>query len=141
MRSLLVLALGFLALEAGSSEVYRCSTASGVEYQALPCDAGASERAVRIQEFPPANTAERDRLLQREAALDARLLKRAEIDAAERMAREARWAQEAQLAAERERAQAPESGYYYPVYPVYYGRPFRARPVSRPGMQPQPLRY
>ena len=53
--------------------------------------------------FPDANALERERLFQREAALDARLLKRAEIDAAERIAREDRLAREREAQAERDR--------------------------------------
>ena len=53
-------------------------------------------------QFPDVNRVERERLLAREAALDARLLKRAEVDAAERIARDDRIARERELAALRE---------------------------------------
>ena len=70
--------------------------------------ASAQVRAMDIPlVFPEVNRAERERLLQREAALDARLLKRAEIEAAERVAREDRAARE--LSLERERAREREA--------------------------------
>ena len=125
--------LAAVAFDAAAGEIFRCVTPKGVSYQELPCDAGSAERSVRMGEFPPANVAERDRLLQREAELDARMLKRAEIDAAERIAREARWAREAELEAERQRAKAAESQFFYPAYPVYGGLPARPRPYYRPG--------
>ena len=65
---------------------------------------------------------ERDRLLQREAALDARILKRAELDSAERIARDDRISREATLQAmmERDRAEAA------PMFVV--ARPLRHAP-------------
>jgi hypothetical protein len=118
-----------------AAAVYRCTDSGGaVTYQELPCSAGAAERTWEVS-FPPANTTERERLLQREAALDARMLKRAELDTAERIAREARYAQEAALEAERERAKATESPYFYPVYarPVRYAVPRSPQhPIARP---------
>jgi len=122
--------------------MFRCVAPGGaVSYQELPCSPTASEQSVDVPAFPAANQVERDRLLQREAALDARMVKRAEIDASERIAKEARWAREAELEAERERRGA-EAQSFYPVFPVYGGRPpVRPRPVYRPGTQPQPLRY
>ena len=132
MRLVFILAIGLVAaLDAGAASIYRCATPQGIAYQELPCDAGAAERAIPAADFPPVNANERNRLLDREAALDARMLKRAEIDAAERIAREARWAREAELEAERERAKAAASQ-YYPMYPVY-GRPVHPRPVYRSG--------
>ena len=125
-------------LESEAASVYRCASPGGVVYQELPCEAGASERAMKA-DFPPANSAERDRILQREAALDARMLKRAEIEATERVAREARWAREAELEAERQRAKA--EAYVYPVYPVYFGGPVRPRPTPHPNFRAQPPRW
>jgi hypothetical protein len=143
MLKMCVLALGF---DASAAEIYRCTTPSGaVAFQETPCEAGASESPVRVREFPPVNTAERDRLLQREAALDARMVKRAEIDAAERMAKEARWAREAELESERQRAKAAEGSAYYPIYGTYpvYGnaRPIRPRPLHPSAISPSPFRW
>jgi hypothetical protein len=139
MRLVFVIAIGFAtALDASAASIYRCATATGIAYQEFPCDAGARESALPAADFPPVNATERTRLLDREAALDARMLKRAEIDASERIAREARWAREAELEAERERARAA-AAQYYPIYPIY-GRPAYARPVYRPG-QSALIRY
>jgi hypothetical protein len=132
MRLVFLIVIGFAtALDAGAAGIYRCATGTGIAYQELPCDAGAAEKSLPAPDFPPVNATERSRLLDREAALDARMLKRAEIDASERIARETRWAREAELEAERERAKAAASQ-YYPMYPVY-GRPVYARPISRSG--------
>jgi hypothetical protein len=126
------------ALPTEAAQVFRCTAPGGaVTFQETPCDANAHERALDVPQYPAVNSAERERLLQREAALDARLLKRAEIEAAERVAKEARWAREAELETERQRAKA-ETQYAYPVYPVY-GRPFRPRPTHHPGQSA--LRY
>jgi uncharacterized protein DUF4124 len=63
-----------LALDAGASPIYRCSDAQGVGYQQLPCAPGAVGDALAIAEsYPQPDTAARERLLQREAALDRRL--------------------------------------------------------------------
>ena len=57
------------------AEVFRCTSAAGaVTYQEIPCAAGESLGIVDVPEsYPAANVAERDRLFQREAALDQRL--------------------------------------------------------------------
>ena len=136
MRRASLLAILAVALPSAAAPVYRCSGPGGeIAYQDQPCANARDERAVELPAFPPANVAERDRLLQREAALDARLLKRAEIESAERIAREARWAREAELQAERERTKAAEAAYYYPVY----APAVRPRPHYRPGQSA--LRY
>jgi hypothetical protein len=83
------------------------------------------------------NMLERDRLLAREAALDARLVRRAEIDAQERIAREARWARQAEMEAERERARTTEAGYLYPAYPVAYPRVTHHRSRSASSLNDQ----
>ncbi len=100
LAALVLVSLAFCA----HAEVYRCKSAGGaVTYQEIPCPASAEGARMHIPDaFPEVNRAERDRLLLREAALDARLLKRAEIDAAERIARDDRIARERELAALRE---------------------------------------
>jgi len=117
--------------------VYRCASGGSVSFQQVPCATPAEERAYDLPSYPPANQLERDRLLAREAALDARLLKRAEIDAQERMAREARWARQAEAEAERERARTSDAGYFYPAYPVYSPRVTHHRNRSAPSMNDQ----
>ena len=113
------------SLGADAARVFRCTSAGGsVTFQEQPCNAAAEERVQDIPEYPPANAAERDRLLQREAALDARLLKRAQIDSNERIAREARRS----LELEAERARAAEPIYVGPVYGAGYLPAYRPRP-------------
>ena len=102
--------LALAGTSATASEIHRCTSSRGeVTYQQVPCASGTESRAMELV-FPEVNREARDRLLQREAALDARLLKRAEIDAAERIAREERLGREriaqAIVEAERIRAQA-----------------------------------
>jgi hypothetical protein len=122
---------------AGATEVFRCAQAGGtVAYQELPCAEGAVETSLQVPAFPPVNTVERDRLMQRDAALDARQLKRAEIDAAERIARDARSQREAELEAERARIVDAAPYYYTPVY----ARPYRSYPPRSSVLpRPQPL--
>jgi hypothetical protein len=114
-----------LAASTASAQIYRCTSAGGgVTYQERPCEGGEAAQPVNIPAaFPAVNSVERERLLQREAALDARLLERARIEAAERIAREARSTREAELAAERERARARQPEVLV-VYPSSY-RPHR----------------
>ena len=118
------IAAGALVIAASSlsqaAQIYRCVDAHGaVTYQETACVLASDERAWQTPEYPPVNTAERDRLLQREAALDARLMKRAELETAERIARDERRARELELAAQREQA-APA--------PPLYVIPARLRP-------------
>jgi Domain of unknown function (DUF4124) len=117
-RSMLGAALLLLAANANAStEIFRCTAPDGsVTYQQVPCPTAASGGAVDIpSSFPEANALERERLFQREAALDARLLKRAEIDAAERIAREDRLAREREAQAERDRVQNAQNAPAYVV--------------------------
>ena len=110
-----------------AARLFRCTSAGGaVTFQEQPCGAASDERVQDLPEYPPANLAERDRLLQREAALDARLLKRAEIDSNERIARDARRSRELEL--EAERARSAEPMYVGPVYGVGYMPAYRPRP-------------
>lgn len=131
LRALPLALLLVAACDAAASPIYRCASASGVTYQERPCAGASRETAWKDFDFPPVNVAERERLLQREAALDARALKRAEIEAAERIARDTRRARELELAAEQERARTatPEIPYAIPVFI----RPHRAwAPRPRP---------
>ena len=102
-RFLAALAFVSLAVPA-QAEIFRCASDGGaITYQEIPCPASARAATIDIPSaFPEVNRIERDRLLAREAALDARLLKRAEIDAAERIARDDRVAREREMAALRE---------------------------------------
>ena len=134
MKGALALLLG-LPLSLHAAQIYRCSGAGGVAYQETPCEAASTQQAWAVPEFPAVNTAERERILQREAALEARLLKRAEIEAAERIARDQRRAREVELEAERERAsQAAEPVFVVPVF----ARPHRVLRPHRYGA-PKPI--
>jgi hypothetical protein len=116
----------FPALPTGA-EIYRCVKPGGsVTYQELPCESGAQGGAVDIPSRFPDHIEPRERLAAREAAADARLLKRLEIEAAERIARDARISRENELAAERERALAAQ-----PQTPIYVLLPVPRRPVPR----------
>ena len=119
------------------SQVYRCVSAGSVSFQQVPCATLSEERAYDLPSYPPANMLERDRLLAREAALDARLLRRAEIDAQERIAREARWARQAEAEADRERARTADAGYFYPAYPVLPPRVVHHRNRPAPSLNDQ----
>ena len=129
------LAFAFLACIAGaaSAEIYRCQSRQGVTYQQTPCPDEAIAERVAIPTTYPDYLAERDRLAAREAAMDARLLRRLEIESAERIARDDRIAREkeAQAALAIAQAQAQAS----PVYIV--GRPLR--PMRHPPQRPFPL--
>ena len=133
-RSLAALALVSLACGAHAG-IYRCTCGGAVTYQEIPCPASATATTMDIPtQFPEVNRAERERILAREAALDARLLKRAEIDAAERIARDDRTARERELAAlraELARREAEDAGGFIVVSPLRAPR-IHHRPDRRP---------
>jgi hypothetical protein len=121
-----------LAASAGGAgaEIYRCSASGSVTYQEIPCPPSADAATMPIgADFPAVNLMERDRLLQREAALDARILKRAEIDASERVARDDRIARELTLQAMLERERAEAAPMFVVARPLRYN-PRRAWPLS-----------
>src|SRR5713226_8498839 len=92
-RGAMLMAGLLLATDAlASSDVFRCTAPGGrVTYQQIPCPADSAERVVDVpSQYPEVDRAARERLFQREAALDARLLKREELDTAVRIAREDR---------------------------------------------------
>jgi hypothetical protein len=130
MKSTLrIAAFAALALAAGTSfaaDVFRCQTRTGITYQQLPCPDEAITDTVNIASTYPDYMAERDRLAQREAAMDARLLRRLEIDSAERIARDNRAAMEAQAERDRIAQQAAQGG---PLYIVPFGTRVPHRPV------------
>ena len=132
MRALLLATLVATALPA-AAEIYRCKSGGSVSYQEQPCDAASQGGAVAIPTEFPDYVEPRNRLAAREAAVDARILERLRIESAERIARDERAAREAQLQAERERAQ-PAEAVWYPVY----GLPVaRVRPIVRNAPRPQ----
>jgi hypothetical protein len=113
-----------------AAEVYRCSApGKAISYQQAPCDGSAIQDTLPIPSEFPDHTAARDRLAAREAAADARILERARIDSAERIARDNRLAAQAQ--AEAERARPAEAEGWYPVFmapPAPRRMPHRVRP-------------
>ena len=126
-----------MAAHAGGAgaEIYRCIAGSSVSYQEFPCPDSSSAATMPIRaDFPAVNLLERDRLLQREAALDARILKRAEIDASERIARDDRISRELTLQAQLERERAEAASYYM------VGRPFLGRRAVPRQPWPTPIR-
>jgi hypothetical protein len=122
MKARIVLALALLPVCA-HAEIFRCAVGGAVTYQEIPCPAAATGGATLIPDaYPEINHTERNRLLQREAALDSRMLKRAEIDSAERIASNELAVREREALAAREAAAAAASQNYAPVYgyrPVY----------------------
>lgn len=126
----LVLATAALALAgapAFGSEVFRCTVGGSVTYQELPCVESAREEKLGLpSSFPEVNTARRDELLAREAALDKRL----EAER-ERLSREkiASVQAAAQVAAARALAAPPVEPVYYPALP--YWRPHVAHAAPR----------
>jgi hypothetical protein len=131
LAALLLLATGLC-----SAEIFRCTARDGgVTYQQDPCAASSNGGAVNIPTSYPDYSDERERLARREAALDARLLKRLEIEANERIARDDRIAREkeAQAALAQAQAQAQQA---YPVYgiarplQVFHRQPRRPLPAG-----------
>jgi len=124
-RLALLSALLLAGLPAGAG-IYRCTDAAGaVTYQEIPCPASSEGRATNLPtDFPEVDRAERDRLLQRADAAEARLLRRLEIETMERIARDDRVSREkiAMIQAEAERDRAEASPAFVVVRPV--GRPF-----------------
>jgi len=122
LAALLLLATGLC-----SAEIFRCTARDGgVTYQQDPCAASSNGGAVNIPTSYPDYSYERERLALREAALDARLLKRLEIEANERIARDERIAREKEAQAALALAQAQQA---YPLYGI-------ARPLQVPRRLP-----
>jgi len=117
-----VLVLASIASSA-RAEIFRCTGSGGrITYQEVPCGSAEQSRTMDIPAaFPEVNNVERNRLLQREAALDARLIERSRIESAERIARAELAAREREAEAAREAAAAAAQAYapafgYWPVY-------------------------
>ncbi|APV49288.1 hypothetical protein BWI17_06085 [Betaproteobacteria bacterium GR16-43] len=79
MRLPATIAAAFLAASSGAalaaSGVYKCIGSDGrISYQEMPCPESRDSQPMALPtEFPAIDTAARDRLLEREAALDRRL--------------------------------------------------------------------
>jgi len=135
-RASLLLAAAAFAATGACAEIYRCHEASRITYQEIPCSGEGGATAIPTA-FPEANYAERDRLLRREAELDARLLRRAEIDAQVQIAREERLAREHE--AQLQRQAAAEAAMPLWIVPMGYGNGWRnMHPPRRVMQRPQP---
>ena len=132
MRSapLACLVIALVIPAAAAAEIVRCAAVDGrVTYQQIPCESGTEARVGIPTDYPAPNSAERDRLLAREAALDRRLeaeRDRWQQDAALRAAREERELDRARIAAiETQSAQQYTMAYPYwrpRVAPRSHGR-------------------
>jgi hypothetical protein len=106
------------------AEIFRCTATGGaVTYQELPCAEAEKARTMNIPaSFPEVNSSERNRLLQREAALESRMLERERIESAERIARSELAVREREALAARDAAAATQGysavlgGGYWPVF-------------------------
>jgi len=124
-----------IAVPAAAEPVFRCAAPGGsVSYQQFPCDEGAEGRTIAIPANFPDHVAPRERLAAREAAADARILRRLEIESAERIARDERAARENAYLAERERTAAAESAWG----PVWVASPAFDRRFDRRVVRHQP---
>ena len=127
------LVVAFFLPAPAAAEIVRCAGVDGrVTYQQIPCESGSEARVGIPNNYPAPNSAERDRLLAREAALDRRLeaeRERWQQDAALRSAREERELERARIAAiETQNAQQ-----YAIAYPYWRPR------VARRGESRSPL--
>jgi len=128
VRTVSFLAIALLA-GAAHAEVFRCTSSSGsVSYQEMPCGADETLRVVNVPSaYPAPNVAERDRLFQREAALDQRL----EMER-ERLSREAI----VRMTQPEPQVQPPMDPQYAWLFPPVMNRSFRQRPGPHPRPQP-----
>ena len=136
----LLLALLYVALSA-QAEIYRCKASGGATSdQEIPCGTSESSHTMDIPaSFPEVNHAERDRLLAREAALEARRLKREEIESRERIARDDRLAREREAEALRDAMLAQQQGVATPLWPSYVvAGPVRPARILRTHPHPLP---
>ena len=108
LKALLGLAAAAATLQAQAAGIYRCTAPDGaVTYQEIACAGSSTGGVAKIPtDYPDYNVVEHQRILQREAMLDARMLERYRIDSAERIARDERIAREKEAAAQLALAEA-----------------------------------
>lgn len=141
---LLLSGLVAACLDAGAaSGIYRCTAPGGaVTYQEIPCPTTSEGQATNLPtSFPEVDRAERERLLRRGDEAEWRLMRRLEIESAERIARAEQASREriAMIEAEAQKDRAD-------VVPVFVGvrRPFAVnwphdrRPNPRGPRRPSP---
>jgi hypothetical protein len=137
LKALAGAGIAVATLHAQAGGIYRCSAPDGaVTYQETAC-AGASTGGVANipTGYPDFNVVEHERILQREASLDNRMLERYRIDSAERIARDDRIAREKEAAAELAMAEAmASSGGGALGAPYFVGM----RPALRNPQHPRP---
>lgn len=135
LRLALALAAATLTVQdvSAAQDIVRCKDArGGLTYQPAPCPDRTEESRPGISnDYPAPNIVERDRLFEREAALDKRLEARRDRETMEQQMREAR----AEREAERERL-AVLAAVQQPQYYVAYPNPWPAYPVR---FTPRPM--
>jgi len=127
VRAACLLGISLLAGVTAHAEIFRCTASSGaVSYQQVPCDGGERFQVMDLPaSYPPVDSAQRDRLFQREAALDQRLEARRERESREAIARSMQPAQPAQA-----QPQEPQLLWFLPpaLRPHHRGQNLRIRP-------------
>jgi hypothetical protein len=132
-RYFVAAAIAIATFDCNAAPIYRCFTSNlGVSYQETPCTPDNDAGALDLSNFPAVNAAERERIFQREAALDRRLEAERERLSREEMTRISARAQVA----------AAEAAYAPAVEPVYYtgGRPILAGRMAFAGRRHHPPR-
>jgi len=125
----LMAALGFVANSVAAQDIVRCKDTRGaITYQPSPCPDRTEESRPRIAtSYPEPNTAESQRIFEREAAVDKRLEARRDREMQEQQMREARAEREAErLRLEQIAAQQQQYAIGYPLWRGYGP----ARPVQ-----------
>ena len=124
IRVLCLTALALGGVSAMAGDIIRCVAASGaVTYQQVACPEAAREQATGIvNDYPPVNLAERERIFAREAEMYRRLEAERERLSREATLREARATTEAR-AREAEAAAAAVAEPYYVAWPARPARP------------------
>lgn len=135
LKTLLGLGIAIASVQGQAAGIYRCTEpGGGVTYQETACAGSSTGGAANIPTgFPDFNVVEHERILNREAMLDSRMLERYRIDSAERIARDDRIAREKEAAAQLAMAEAMAANAGGGV-PFFLGRVPRAdnRPVHHP---------
>jgi hypothetical protein len=117
--------------DCSAAPIRRCFTANlGVSYQEDPCTPGNDAGELELSNFPQVNAAARERLMQREAALDRRLEAERERLSREEMTRISARAQVA--AAQAAAVPAFEPAYYAAGWPIVRARAPFGGPRNRP---------
>ena len=111
LKALTGAGIAIATLHAQAGGIYRCTAPDGaITYQETACAGPSTGGVANIPTgYPDFNVVEHERILQREASLDNRMLERYRIDSAERIARDDRIAREKEAAAELAMAEAMAS--------------------------------